>query len=165
VIVTFTYWLPWIAIVTSAGSLAVAISAKRQARMTAALETRKEAINHVRGALQSLARGNKYAVRDVDTLDDLIAGIRTSPAQDRVQAAHNISALVFSRGVTTELDRVVKKMAVRDRQARNGAKAITWEDVTSDLEGLIPRMNNEATLRSGDVWRSLAWPWRRRRTA
>jgi hypothetical protein len=136
-----------ISLAVSLGSLAVAIGAKRQARMTATLEIRKEAISHVRDALRSLARGNKPIVRDTTTLDDLIAGIGTSPAKEDLQKARNLSALVFSREITTELD-----------------QALDREDLDSlafDLRELITTMNNEATLSRRDAWWSRAWRWMR----
>jgi hypothetical protein len=125
--------LSTIAIVVSCGALAVSFLAYRQARNTAALSSRREAIVHVRNAIFDVARDGNITTKTVDSIRD----------------ARQISSLVSEPEVIGELDRA---FIIASRLEHKPFERLTDQDfndrtVLEDLlTDILKAMTEEARL-------------------
>jgi hypothetical protein len=137
---TLTDWPSVIVIGLSLGSLlvsvvscVVAFKSKREVKTAARLESRIKAINHIRDALHDLTR------------DGIVRATTTASIG---KALHRSGALLFTRAVREEIDRAHAtafrlqnvEWQITDRNARETVA------LRKDLQTLIARMNQEATL-------------------
>ena len=131
-------YVAWIALGVSAISAVIAWRAKEQAKKAATLEPRTKAINHLRQAHFDIIN-NGYPRRET---------------VNNIQEAKNLADLVLSRTVRNDLDQAYKTASalVPDGSANQHSP----ENIAlgNDLQKLITRMNDEATL-SGRTWRWL----------
>jgi len=129
---TFSDWLAAIAIMVSVGSLVIAFGAKRQAKKTALLKDRTEAINHVREAFSDIA----------------YHGLITSKTVESLREARQISLRVFGRRIKGKLDKA-HKTAYRLNMPSQDRKDQDIQDthaLRNELQELIQQMNREAAV-------------------
>ena len=131
-------WVSGASLLVSIGSAVIAWRAKEQAKKAATLEPRTKAINHIRQAHFDITN-NGYDTRE--TIDN-------------IQGARNLAALVLSRGVRIELDRAYETASALVPGGLANQYSPENIELGNDLQRLITRMNNEATL-SGRTWRWL----------
>ena len=136
---TLTDWSSVIVIGLSLGSLlvsvvscVVAFKTKREVKTAARLESRIKAITHIRDALHDL------------TKDGIVRASTTA----RIGKTLHLSAPLFSSPVRQEIDRAhataYRLQNVERQIADSDARHIV--ELRRDLQTLIARMNQEATL-------------------
>ena len=116
-------------LLVSLGSAVIAWRAKELARNAALLTPRKEAITHLRRALEEV-RGNQVSR---DTINN-------------IREAINLSKLVFSRTIRRELVSVevaASSPSVREQLKPNQGEMV---ELRERLESVINKMNQEAAL-------------------
>src|SRR5262249_37700132 len=116
----------------SVGSLVIALGAKRQAKKTALLKDRTEAINHVREAFSDIA----------------YHGLITRKTVESLREARQISLRVSGRRIKGKLD-TAHKTAYRlnkPTQDRKDKDIQAPHALRNELQELIQQMNREAAL-------------------
>jgi hypothetical protein len=131
-------YVAWIALGMSAISAVIAWRAKEQAKKAATLEPRTKAINHLRQAY----------------LDITNSGYSRKETVDNIQEAKNLAALVLSRAVRKDIDRAYENASTLVPGGMANQHSPENIALGNDLQRLITRMNNEATLNGRRTWRS-----------
>lgn len=133
-----TDYVAWIALGVSAISAVIAWRAMEQAKKAATLEPRTRAINHLRQACSDITN-NGYPRRET---------------VNNIQEAKNLAAIVLSRAVRNDLDWVYETASTLVPGGMANQHSTENIALGNDLQRLITRINNEATL-SGRTWRWL----------
>jgi hypothetical protein len=134
-------WITGGSLLVAAGSFLVSIISllvARSAKQAATLAIRVQAINHVREAFSDVS----------------LHGVVTGKTVTSLREARHLSALVFSRKITNDLDRhfaTADRLNVRP-EYRAAQKIEDRLALGKDLQALINRMEQEAALVSRQSW-------------